>query len=290
MSIKAAHIGYSWAKSKLTLGNQLPAFSLQLQTSSKWQTFVSRSAPVLTMNPDNSFGLSYKTSGESCFFKTGIYGGTISSNQNRPDKERFIYALRTSCAPEFASATNHIGFSYLHTEREEGKSFSSNDETNIDNTGHINTDSFSEVSSDRIALEYAIVKGPFSFQAEYLTAKVRPKNNKDSTINGWYAFASWFPTGDSRNYSKSSAAFGEIKPNKQYGTDGIGAVETALRISSLDMTGSLNGGKQDIVGAELNWYPGGGLKFMLNHSLVASEKNTVKDKPSMTQFRAQMTF
>jgi phosphate-selective porin len=93
-----------------------------------------------------------------------------------------------------------------------------------------------------------------------------------------------------RRYSKSSGAFGEIQPNKELGNGGKGAIETAIRYSSLDMTGSLNGGKQDNIAAELNWYPGGGLKFMLNHTLVNAEKNNVKDKPSITQFRAQVTF
>jgi len=286
-SVKAAHIGYSWDKSKITLGNQLPPFSLQLQTSSKWQTFVTRSTPVLTLNPDNSFGISYKTSTDKYFFKTGIYGGTAAENT---DRERFVFGARGTTFRKSGESLNHFGLSYLHVSREDGAAFKSSSETHVGSYSYIDTDSVDNRQSDRFALEYALVRGSFSAQAEFFLADVRAKGSINDSIHGWYTFLSWFPTGDMRRYSKSSGAFGEIQPNKELGNGGKGAIETAIRYSSLDMTGSLNGGKQDNIAAELNWYPGGGLKFMLNHTLVNAEKNNVKDKPSITQFRAQVTF
>lgn len=286
-TIKAAHIGYSWNKSKLTLGNQLPPFSLQLQTSSKWQTFVTRSTPVLTLNPDNSFGLSYKTSTDKFFFKTGIYGGTAAENTQR---ERFIFGMRGSTARNIGNSLNHFGLSYLHVAREDSASFSSSSETHVDSYSYINTDSFDNRQSDRFAAEYAYVNGSFSAQAEYFLADVRAKGGVKDTISGYYGFLSWFPTGDTRRYSKSSGAFGEIMPKSEVGNGGKGAIETAIRYSNLDLTGSLNGGEQNNIAAEINWYPGGGLKFMLNHTIVEAEKNNIKDKPSITQFRAQVTF
>lgn len=285
-TIKAAHIGYSWNNSKLTLGNQLPPFSLQLQTSSKWQTFTTRATPVLTLNPDNSFGLSYKTHSDKFFFKTGVYGGTASNSDSR---ERFILGARLTTARNLGKSLNHLGLSYLHTEREES-AFKSSSETHVSGYSFIDTDTISNRSSDRIAAEYAYVNGSLSAQAEYFLTDVRGKGLKKTSLDGYYGFVSWFPTGDTRRYSKSSGAFGEIKPNKEFGKGGSGAIEVAARYSSLDMTGKLNGGKQDNIAAEINWYPGGGLKFMLNHTMVSAEKDNIKDEPSITQFRAQVTF
>lgn len=286
-TIKEAHIAYSWEKSVLSIGNMLPPFSLQLQTSSKWQTFVTRSLPVLALNPDSSFGLSYKYSANNYFFKTGIYGGTSAENTER---ERFIFAMRGATLKKFGSSLNHFGLSYLHVAREDQAAFKSSNETHVDSYDFVSTNQIDNRQSDRLALEYALVAKSFSTQAEYFLVDVRGKGGIQDTISGWYAFMSWFPTGDTRSYSINSAAFGEVMPRKEFGETGIGAIELALRYSNIDFTGSLNGGEQNNIAAEINWYPGGGLKFMLNQTFVNAEKNGVKDKPSITQFRAQVTF
>lgn len=288
-SLKAAHIGYSYEDSKITLGNQLPAFSLQLQTSSKWQTFTTRSTPVLTFNPDNSFGISYRTTSNNWFFKTGAYGDTASSTVG---KERFIHSTRIAKSIELGESINHFGIGYMYTKDEENKALKSSSETHVSNYSYINTDEFTDLATERYGVEYALVYHSFSFQTEYMKMEVRPEGVENSSIDGWYVFMSYFLTGESRNYSKSSATFGEITPNRKLSeTGGNGAFECALRVSALNMEADeLGGGKQDNFGGELNWYPGGGLKFMLNHTIVNAEKDGLSDKPSITQFRAQITF
>jgi len=289
VTVKAASIALKTSSnSKVTLGNQLPPFSLQLQTSSKHQTFTTRAMSVLALNTDNSLGVAYQKYWDSCFFKTGLYGGTSSPNTGR---ERFVYAARFTCGPKFSNSQTHLGASYVHTEREDGLTIKSNYETHVSSTSFINTDSLTRASTDRVAAEFAWVNGSFSTQAEYLGANVKSKDLKDSFINGYYVFASYFLTDDKRNYSYKSGSFGEIKPSNDWeSSNGIGALEAAIRYSALDLTGSLNGGEQKNISAELNWYPGGGLKFMFQHLIAEAEKSNVKDKPQITQFRAQINF
>ncbi len=289
VTVKAASVSLKTGDtSKLTLGNQLPPYSLQLQTSSKYQTFTTRAMAVLALNPDNSLGLAYQKNWSNCFFKTGLYGGTSSPGTGR---ERFLYAARFTCGPKFGISQTHFGGSYIHTEREDTLTIKSNYETHVDSSTFINTDALTNASTDRVAAEFAWVNGSFSTQAEFLGANIKSSDHKTSFIKGYYAFASWFITGDQRNYNSKSGSFGEIKPNKQWGTsDGMGALETALRYSSMDLSGALNGGEQNNISAELNWYPGGGLKFMFQHVIAEAKKDNVKDKPQITQFRAQITF
>lgn len=289
VTVKAASISLkTHESSKITLGNQLPPFSLQLQTSSKHQTFTTRGMSVLTLNPDNSIGLAYERYFDECFFKTGLYGGTSAPNTGR---ERFLYAARFTCGPKFGDSQAHFGASYIRTEREDGLTLKSNYETHVSSSSFIDTDSLERASTDRGVAEFSWVKGSFSTQFEYLGANVKSKGLNDSYIYGYYLFASWFFTGESRVYNYKTGSFGEVKPNHAWGSNSHkGAFEAAIRYSALNLTGSLNGGEQRNITAGVNWYPGGGLKFKLEHVVANAEKDNVKDKPQITQFRAQILF
>ena len=87
--------------------------------------------------------------------------------------------------------------------------------------------------------------------------------NRDSTVggdpqfNGFYAFASYFLTGEHRPYSTSSGTFAGIKPKQNFldGKGGLGAWEIAARYSQLDLNDEgIDGGKLGDFTFGLNWY------------------------------------
>jgi phosphate-selective porin OprO and OprP len=99
-------------------------------------------------------------------------------------------------------------------------------------------------------LEAAFVWGPFSMQGEYaeleadgarftnddnLTDPVTPVN---PTYTGWYVDASWYLTGETRNYEASEGLFGRTKVKNPVwgGSGGWGAWQIAGRYDVLDLS------------------------------------------------------
>ena len=68
--------------------------------------------------------------------------------------------------------------------------------------------------ADLINPEVALVYGPFSLQGEYFYATL--DNDEDFDFSGFYAFASYFLTGESRKYSASKGYFGRVKPKENF--------------------------------------------------------------------------
>jgi phosphate-selective porin OprO/OprP len=95
------------------------------------------------------------------------------------------------------------------------------------------------LAADRVVLlglDAAAVRGPVSVQGEYVRADVSTLDGPDPACSGFYVLASWFPTGEHRPFSSSSAKFGRVKPRHPYdGSGGAGAWEIAARYSRLDL-------------------------------------------------------
>jgi len=134
------------------------------------------------------------------------------------------------------------------------------------------------------------VYGPFSMQAEYIYASVRGAQTissssagtltlgppKNASFSGWYAQASYFITGEHRNYNKTAspsdyqATFGRIIPICNFSplTGGTGAWELAFRVSNLDLddvAGGFDGGNQTDFTAALNWYLNPNVMVKMNY-------------------------
>src|SRR5262249_8558333 len=76
-------------------------------------------------------------------------------------------------------------------------------------TGDIKAD-----STVVVGLEAAYVPGPFSLQGEYFRAIVNQAAGPALNFNGLYVYGSWFLTGESRPYDKSSGVFTRVRPRR----------------------------------------------------------------------------
>ena len=137
--------------------------------------------------------------------------------------------------------------------------------------------------------EVAYVEGPFSLQGEAVTAMV----NMDSTHEhfsflSYYVRASYFITGESRNYKSSYLGFDRVNPKHNLGKEGCGAWEVAVRYSAIDLNdGSVHGGQFYDITAGVNWYMNPVTRIMFNYifSHVKDIGNT-----SIIQTRFQVDF
>jgi phosphate-selective porin OprO/OprP len=142
-----------------------------------------------------------------------------------------------------------------------------------------------------VGAEIATVQGPFSAQAEYITTSVQRDADRDLDFDGWYAQASYFLTGESRQYKDGK--FARVTPKSIVGEGGIGAWELALRFSTLDLSDAdIDGGEADSVTLGMNWYPTPTLRFTANYVDVLDVEGGANDgdEPSVLQLRSQWAF
>jgi phosphate-selective porin OprO/OprP len=111
--------------------------------------------------------------------------------------------------------------------------------------------------------------GPFSVQTEWTYNRVDGGQGQ-SSLNFWggYAFASWFLTGEHRNYDHGKGRFNRVRPAANFNPakGDWGAWELAARYSYLDLDDqNVSGGKLWDVTVGLNWYLFPNLRWMLNY-------------------------
>lgn len=115
-------------------------------------------------------------------------------------------------------------------------------------------------SIQQYGVEFAGVYGPLSLQAEYVKRSVESAESggNEPDLNGYYLTASYFLTGESRNYVASKGIFKQPKGVK-------GAWEVLARYSSADATFQSQGTEVDIVTLGANYYVNPNLRFMVNY-------------------------
>ena len=144
------------------------------------------------------------------------------------------------------------------------------------------------------AVKAAFIQGPYSLQAEYIVTKVEREGGfSDARFNGWYVFASWLVTGETRPWLSEIGNSGQIIPNHK-----LGAVELALRYSSIDLTDNdILGGKERNLTLGLNWYAHQQVRLMVNYIFVWADDDANDDglvlggdNPQILQARLQVHF
>ena len=137
--------------------------------------------------------------------------------------------------------------------------------------------------------EAAALFGPVLLQGEYHHAFLqRTGGREDVSVGGGYGQVSWVVTGESREYTRSSGAFGGVDPKSDWG-----ALELAARFSTLDLEdGIVDGGRATNVSVGANWYIRSNLRLMFNYVRVDGEQadTGASDDPQIFQFRAQLHF
>jgi phosphate-selective porin OprO/OprP len=140
-------------------------------------------------------------------------------------------------------------------------------------------------SIHRLGAEALWIGGPWSVQAEYLDARVsRQHGLRSYRANGYYAFASWVVTGESRSYANGNV--GDVKPS-----GAAGAVELAVRYSELNLDdATVLGGKERNWTLGANWYINRHLKLQANYVHATSERRGLAIDPNLVEVRAQIVF
>ena len=116
-----------------------------------------------------------------------------------------------------------------------------------------------------VGFEIAFNYGSWSAQGELYLAEVDALDGTSPSLHGWYVQVSYWLTGEHRPYNSSNAVFGRPKPLHNYGDDGKGAWEVAVRIDMTDLDdGAVMGNKGIIYYFGVNWHLNPNMRVMFN--------------------------
>lgn len=286
----------------IMMGQFKEPFSLETLTSDLHTTFTERSLPV-AFSPERNIGIAFYTNGDGAIGSwtaaAGFFGanaGTASTNDEAKD-----WTARLTVAP-VAEKDKVLHFGVAGSLRtpdsaNDRVAYSSRAENRIQSAQTVSTGNITNVDRvELVGLEAAGVYGPFSVQGEYMSNKVdRAGALADPTFDSYYVEASYFLTGESRNYDKKSAKFDRVKPKAPFSMkDGTwGAWQVAARYSAIDLTDAgITGGELDDITLALKWIPLPNVMFSLNYIMADSDNTAVSpnDDPQIALFRAQFDF
>lgn len=283
----------------LTLGYYKPYITLQDSMSSN--DFLMLERPSITEIARNVAAGDARASvggrwAERRWFASGYLTGDSygSDIDNQATRGQTGFVGRVAGRPVAASDIDvHLGFSGSYAfdirRQADGQSLRLRDrpELRIDQQRLIDTGALAADSAHTWGPELGVRWRNFLLQGEYIRIGVEQSDagaagRPNLAFEGGYVEGSWVVTGETRRYSTSSAAFARPNPARPFSFQdrNWGAWELAARYSVADLndrvvrgvsqaaTGGVYGGRQEVVGTSVSWYPNNYLRFVLNWNIV----------------------
>lgn len=263
------------------VGHYKEPWSLENLTSFRFITFMERSLPN-AFSRGRSLGLGFFNYAldKRLTWNVGVFFDTAS--EAPPVTKAGIsdgavdFGFRVTGLPLYQDKGKklvHVGFSFAQEDQGVADTLRirSRPEAHLTANRPVDTGTNPVEKVIRYNLEAAGVYGPFSLQFEYMLLQAEtPVGVTDVDYSGWYLHASYFITGEHRKYKTKSGTFSRVSPKQNFGQGGWGAVQVALRYSTLDLNDNSGpaaylGGKIDNITVGLNWYLNPNTRFMLNY-------------------------
>lgn len=290
----------------LTVGQFKEPFGLDTLTSDLFTTFNERGL-THAFSPDRRIGVMLSTYGKEDGFGAwsaalGGFGSSTGSTASTDDEAKDVTGRLTWAPYSAAAQTLHFGVagSYrVPDSSADSFTFSSRAENQLTTAAAdlaVSTGAIAGVDSvSLLGLEAAGVYGPFSLQGEYVMADVDSDARGNPTFDGYYVEASYFLTGESRNYNPKAGRFERVSPkwNFKPSAGQWGAWQVAARYSELDLNDALvSGGQVNDITLGLNWIPHPNLAFKANYIWSDTDNAAVtpNDDPEIFLLRAQFDF
>jgi phosphate-selective porin OprO/OprP len=286
-------------------GTYGPPMGLDLTTSSRDITFMEPAAPMQALGPPNMAGFQIgqpvfdqRATWALGFFGnaggTGEYGNASSNFGSAVGRFTWLAIDRLDPAHPSENESFHIGLSanYQYSVTSNVR-YQTRPESYIApiviDTGDIDAD-----QAVTFGGELAYVNGPLSLQGEVIHSFVQQNGGEQLNFGGFYSYASWFLTGESRPYDPDAGDFGRLIPrhNFSFGDGGgWGAWELAFRFSFTDLDSkNIQGGRLALAMTGLNWYLNPNLKWMFNYGMGHVSSPSQKGDMFIFQTRVGVDF
>jgi phosphate-selective porin OprO/OprP len=277
------------------VGHIKEPFGLNQLSSDKYDSFMESPMMQDAFIPSRNTGILFQNTAfnKRMTWSVGGFRQTDDVGKGFGSDAMYNLSARVSGLPWYEEQGRklvHLGFSYSHRFRNNDPvSFNARPEAHLAPKLADTKDIISD-GVDLLNPELAIVYGPFSFQAEYTKAMVEtPKGKKGLGFGGYYVEASYFLTGENRQYKTSGGTFGATSPKHNFdGRGNWGAWEVATRYSSLDLNDrNVRGGSLSGFTTGVNWYLNPYMRVMANYNLA--HRSSFGDL-NVFQVRAQLLF
>jgi phosphate-selective porin OprO/OprP len=308
---KSAYVAYDgWGGGTIKAGLYSPPFTLSDATGSLHSMFMEEPMIVSAFKPDDRISLGVESGGDNWSAQMAIFGEGPAANS--VDDEANGVSARVTWAPIIdKTSLLHLGAGMVYQTPDsvnEGTTdrngngitgenvttarFRSRPEAHVNMGRFVDTKAiYNVVYYNSYGLELAAMRGPLSFEGEYIATNIsRNGGQPDLLMGGYYGSLGWFLTGESRTYKAKSGSFDRIKPlnNFDWKKGGTGAWEIATRYSTLDLTDeNVVGGKEKNITFGVNWYLTPQLRIMTNYVMVNTDTN---ENPHLIQTRIQLDF
>jgi phosphate-selective porin OprO/OprP len=261
----------------LRIGHYFEPFGMEQNTSSKYITFLERSLnDVFTPGRNVGAMLHNNLIGERMSWALGAFRETGGEARISGQTDYMNYSARLTGTPLYKEKQHriiHLGLAYsFRTPNNQTYIARSAPESHLARD-YISTGILRNTKSvNQIGYEAALFWGPFSLQGEFNSVSVNQSTDTSQNsylFNGYYGMASYFITGELRNYNTGNGTIGRTYPNKNFMKDdnGMGALELAVRYSGLDLnSNNLEGGALGNITGGINWYPNPSTKVMANYT------------------------
>ncbi|WP_407351638.1 OprO/OprP family phosphate-selective porin [Luteimonas sp. R10] len=278
---------------RLRLGQSKVPLGLEGNTATRNTAFLENSLPTQAFYQGRRIGLDWTLDRPHAVFNAGYYHGDLQGN----NAGRTV-AVRGAWVPlREAGRVLHLGASATREvpdarTGEDGARvpasvrWRAKPEAALTSVRLVDSGTLAGVDAiDRQGLELLWIGGPWSLQGEYLRQSTSREEALPSySTGGYYVFASWMVTGESRGYSGGGAS--NPKP-----TGRLGALELLARYSSLDLdAGDIAGGSQRNRTLGANWYFARHFKVQVNYVDVKAERGTSTADPDIVEMRTQFSF
>ena len=266
------------ARGSFRVGHFFEPYSLERVTQNRYNTFMERSladtfAPArnLGMMAHNTIGLYEHGTWAVGWFRSlsNDFGDDVG------DEGEQAVTGRVTWLPFYDEADNgrsylHLGAGYSFRGADEGiVMFGTTPEARLAANGEgsvpffVNTGNIPAEHNQLFGAELAWIRGPFSFQTEFMHVPVKQIGGPELQFQAAYAQVSYFLTGEHRPYMKKFGIHDRVIPFENFfrvATDdgiatGKGAWEVAARWSWIDLDdANIQGGILYDTTLGLNWY------------------------------------
>jgi len=296
---------------KIKIGNMKEPFSLEYLTSIGRVTFMERALPTAAFGSGRNIGIRYDSLnpdrrinwGAGGFFNTGSFSTVGDGADQISEANGFDLTARVFGLPVYGGDGRtllHLGLGYSYGPRDEDDldapmQFRTRPESRLTDDRLVNTGPITGKRRDMVNAELAMVFGPWSFQGQCYYLSLDADAAGDPDFWGYYAFLSYFITGEHRNYNRSTGIFTGVEPQPVFhpSKGEWGAWELALRHSYVDLNdGIIQGGKENNLTAGLNWIHNRNVRMMFNyiHAYVQDRASPPVANGRANIFQARFQF
>ena len=253
----------------ILVGHQYEPFGLDMQTSSRFITFIERSSLTDAFMPERNMGISSWHSNDQWTVSGGFFRDTDS--QGSTTDEGYGITARAVYRPVYEDngrSLVHLGVGASYRMPDGMSQFRARPENHF-LPRFVDTGALAADEVTLINIEAAWQEGPFHAMFEYTMADITDDTGGvEPSLSGMSLQGGWFLTGENRGYKTGHAVFDRVKPRTlalHDGDEGCGAWEIALRYSNLDLTEAVAVTDElDTMTAALNWYLNNNTRVMLD--------------------------